>query len=53
MRTTRTGSRRGFTLVEMMVAVAILLAVMAMVGTIFSTAGRASGQAQPCGPATI
>lgn len=38
--------RAAFTLIELMVAVSILLAVMAMVGVIFSTAGKASGLAQ-------
>lgn len=37
---------RGFTLMELMVSVAILLALLAMVGTIFSTASKAGGQAQ-------
>lgn len=38
--------RPAFTLVELIVSVAILLALMAMIGMIFSTAGKASGTAQ-------
>lgn len=38
--------RCAFTLVELIVSVAILLALMAMIGMIFSTAGKASGTAQ-------
>ncbi|MCL2330188.1 MAG: type II secretion system GspH family protein [Phycisphaerae bacterium] len=37
--------RPGFTLLELMVSVAVLLAVLAMVGTIFSSASKAGGQA--------
>lgn len=36
---------RGFTLMELMVSVAILLALLTMVGVIFSTASKAGGQA--------
>ncbi|MBP7933087.1 MAG: type II secretion system protein [Phycisphaerae bacterium] len=42
----RGSTRRAFTLVELIVSVAILLALMAMIGMIFSTAGKASGTAQ-------
>lgn len=38
-------ARAGFTLMELMVAVAILIGIMAMVGTIFATASKASGKA--------
>lgn len=41
----RGGVRRGFTLAELMVSVAVLLILMTMVGWIFSTATRASGVA--------
>jgi prepilin-type N-terminal cleavage/methylation domain-containing protein len=37
--------RAGFTLMELMVSVAILLAILSMVGVIFSTASRAGGNA--------
>ncbi|HPP29280.1 MAG TPA: prepilin-type N-terminal cleavage/methylation domain-containing protein, partial [Phycisphaerae bacterium] len=37
--------RSGFTLMELMVAVAILLAVLALIGTIFATVSKAGGNA--------
>lgn len=39
-------ARSAFTLIELMVAITILVAIMAMVGMVFQTAGRSSGQAQ-------
>jgi prepilin-type N-terminal cleavage/methylation domain-containing protein len=38
--------RQAFTLTELLVSLAILVGMMTLVATIFSTAGRASGQAQ-------
>lgn len=43
--TKRRGIRPGFTLMELMVAVGILLGVMVMIGMVFSTATKAGGQA--------
>lgn len=37
---------RGFTLIELMVSVAILLAIMTMIGIVFNMAGKASGTAK-------
>lgn len=41
----RARRRSGFTLLELMVSVAILLAVLALIGTIFSTVSKAGGNA--------
>lgn len=44
-RLKKTAARPAFTLMELMVSVAILLAVLALIGTIFSTTSKAGGNA--------